>query len=184
MRRFLFAVACLGAMQAAGPLSAQTRLDAAGTAPLPSVVLPPELDRVLRDYERAWRARDAAALAALFAQDGFVLQDSRPPIRGRPAIQAAYESQSGGPLRLRALSFAAGETVGYIIGAYGYGRTPGDTGKFTLTLQRAPDGAWLIFSDMDNQDASRQAPATPGPSDGAGRQAVHEKGTEETAEPL
>jgi hypothetical protein len=34
--------------------------------PLPSVTLPPELDRVLRDYEREWQARSAPALAALF----------------------------------------------------------------------------------------------------------------------
>jgi hypothetical protein len=38
----------------------------APTAPLPSVALPPGLDHVLRDYERAWRARDADALAGLF----------------------------------------------------------------------------------------------------------------------
>ena len=38
-----------------------------------TVALPPELARVLTDYEKAWQARDAAALAALFAEDGFVL---------------------------------------------------------------------------------------------------------------
>jgi hypothetical protein len=33
-----------------------------GSAPasVPSVALPPELDRVLRDYESAWAAKDAA----------------------------------------------------------------------------------------------------------------------------
>ncbi len=54
-------------------------------------------------------------------------------------------------------------TVGYIIGAYGYGNTPGDTGKFTLTLRRSPGGPWQIFSDMDNLNAPpqhRRAPDT------------------------
>jgi uncharacterized protein (TIGR02246 family) len=115
------------------------------------VTLPPALDRVLRDYERAWRAGDASALAALFAEDGFVLQGGRAPVRGRMAIRAAYAGQGGAPLRLRALAAATADTVGYIIGTYGYGDSPGDQGKFTLTLRRAPDGAWLIFSDMDNQ---------------------------------
>ena len=41
-------------------------------APLPSIVLPPELDRVLRDYERGWPAGDATALADLFADAAFV----------------------------------------------------------------------------------------------------------------
>ena len=117
---------------------------------LPSVQLPPALDRVLRDYERAWRARDVAALVALFTDDGFVLQPGRAPARGRAALARVYEGQGGGALRLRALAYAHADSVGYIIGAYGYGNAPGDEGKFTLTLRRARDGRWLIASDMDN----------------------------------
>ena len=123
---------------------------------LPSITLPASLERVLRDYEEAWRRGDAAGLATLFAEDGFVLQGERPPARGRLAIQRAYTGHGGSPLRLRALAAAASDTVGYIIGAYGYGDAPTDVGKFTLTLRRAPGGAWLIFSDMDN--TNRTAP--------------------------
>src|SRR5688572_10747688 len=68
------------------PLAAQVTPPATAPAPaaapaptLPSVALPAALDRVLRDYERAWRANDAPALAALFAEDGFVMQGGRPP---------------------------------------------------------------------------------------------------------
>jgi len=121
---------------------------------LASVVLPPALDRVLRNYEAAWRRGDALALAQLFAEDGFVLQGGRPPVRGRTAIQAAYARQGGGALRLRALAASAADTAGFIVGAYGYADTPGDQGKFTLTLRRQRGGPWLTFSDMDN--ASRQ----------------------------
>lgn len=126
------------------------------TAELPSITLAPALDRVLRDYEAAWRKGDAAALAALFAEDGFVLQSGRAPVRGRAAIQAAYAGQGGAPLRLRALAASVSDTTGFIIGAYGYGTTPGDQGKFTLTLRRARGGPWLIMSDMDN---TTRAPA-------------------------
>lgn len=121
---------------------------------LPSVALPAALERVLRDYEAAWRRGDAAGLAALFAEDGFVLQSGRVPARGRAAIQAAYAGQGGGPLRLRALAASVADTVGYIVGAYGYGDTPADEGKFTLTLRRRRGGPWLIFSDMDNSSRS------------------------------
>ena len=123
------------------------------SAPLPSVTLPPALDRVLRDYERAWRSRDVDALVALFTPDGFVLQPERPPARGRAALAEVYPGQGGGPLRLRALAYATADTVGYIVGAYGYGNDPADAGKFTLTLRRARDGRWLIASDMDNGNA-------------------------------
>ncbi|ASR44963.1 DUF4440 domain-containing protein [Xanthomonas citri pv. mangiferaeindicae] len=120
------------------------------------MALPPELARVLRDYEQAWRAGDAVALAALFAEDGFVLQSNRPPVRGHAAIQAAYAGQGGGPLRLRALAFAAEDTIAYIVGAYGYGDAPSDTGKFTLTLTREAGAPWRIASDMDNSNAPPQ----------------------------
>ena len=157
----MVAVVVLGFMLVAGPLLGQNVPEPATSTELPDVALPTQLDRVLRDYERAWRAGDAVALASLFTEDGFVLQSNRPPIRGRPAIQAAYEDQGGGPLRLRALAFSTGDTIGYIIGAYGYDNTPGDTGKFTLTLRRTPGEPWLIFSDMDNPNASPQHRSLP-----------------------
>lgn len=160
--RLISAVTFLATLAGAGGLGAQN----ASSPPsvLPSVALPPMLDRVLRDYEAAWHRGDAAGLAALFHEDGFVLQGGRPPVRGRTAIQRAYTGQGGSPLRLRALATAIGDTVGYIIGAYGYGDSPEDVGKFTLTLRRRPRGPWLIFSDMDN--SSRPArPASAPPAD-------------------
>lgn len=133
----------LSAQSAASPTPASS-------PPLPSITLPAALDRVLRDYEAAWRRGDAAALAALFAEDGFVLQSGRAPVRGRAAIRATYSGQGSAPLQLRALAASVADTVGYIIGAYGYGEPRGDVGKFTLTLRRRAGGPWLIFSDMDN----------------------------------
>lgn len=164
MGRSLLAIVVFALMLAAGPLRGQGAQEPSAIKELPSSVLPPELDRVLRDYERAWRAGDAAALAALFAEDGFVLQSNHPPVRGRTAIQAAYAGQGGGPLRLRALAFASEDTIAYIIGGYGYGDKPGDTGKFTLTLRRKSGEPWLIYSDMDNANAApRQRGAPPIP---------------------
>jgi ketosteroid isomerase-like protein len=117
---------------------------------VPTASLPPALDKVLRDYEAAWRKGDAAALAALFAEDGFVLQTGRAPIRGRAAITSAYTGQGGSPLVLHALAGSVADTVGYIIGTYDYGTAGPEQGKFTLTLRRRAGGPWLIFSDMDN----------------------------------
>lgn len=115
----------------------------------PSVTLPPALDRVLRDYEKAWSSRSAAGLAELFAEDGFVLQPGRPPARGRKNIQERYEGR-GGPLSLRALEYAASDSIGYIIGAYSIARDERDIGKFILLVKRVPPGPWYIAADMDN----------------------------------
>ncbi len=118
----------------------------------PTVTLPPELARVLTDYEKAWRAKDEKALATLFVDDGFVLSSGRPPVRGRKQIEKRYEN-SGGPLVLRAIAYATEGSIGYIIG--GFSRTNGapDIGKFTLVVRKGPDGGWLIVSDMDNSNS-------------------------------
>jgi ketosteroid isomerase-like protein len=129
---------------------------------MPSVELPAELSRVLRDYERAWRARDAAALARLFLEDGFILQNGKPPVRGREPIREAY-SKSGGPLYLRALAYSVDGTTGYIIGAYSGAENAPDSGKFILALRRGTDGRWLIAADMDNANRRASPPSPPAP---------------------
>ena len=152
---------CFAAVSAANAQS-----PAAAAPQLPSVSLPEELDRVLRDYEAAWRSGDASKVAALFSADGFVLQNGRAPVRGRDAIGKAYAGQAGGELKLRALAYAVADTVGYILGAYTYGNAPGDIGKFTVTLRRPRGAPWEIFSDMDNGNQARRQPtaASPPPS--------------------
>jgi len=121
----------------------------------PAVRLPPELARVLADYEAGWRAGDGAALARLFDEDGFVLPNGDPPIQGRAAIQRYYQS-AGSPLVLRAFSFATDGSVGYILGGFSKQEGQPDTGKFTLTLRKTNDGRWLIMSDMDNPNRRPQ----------------------------
>ena len=119
---------------------------------LPSIVLPPELDRVLRDYERDWQGNDGEALAALFTSDGFVASGTG-WVRGTDAIQERY-AETGGGLQLRALAFATADSVGYIIGAYGYGdqADPPDRGSFVLALRLGSDGQWLIGADLDKSN--------------------------------
>lgn len=145
--RGLAALLALGSLTVAGTARGQE-------AP-PSVDLPPELERVLHDYERGWRTGDAAALASLFTEDGWVLPSGGAPVRGREGIEERYRS-AGGPLRLRALSYRTDGSVGYIVGAYGYDdREEGDVGKFVLALHRDADGRWLIAADIDNGSGGR-----------------------------
>jgi ketosteroid isomerase-like protein len=122
-----------------------------------SIELPPALARVLRDYETAWRGRDAAALARLFAEDGYVMANGGPPVKGRAAIEKHYTG-AGGPLFLRAFVYAEEGAIGYILGGFTSERGAADAGKFTLTLRKGPDGVWLIVSDMDNANRRPQRP--------------------------
>jgi ketosteroid isomerase-like protein len=116
--------------------------------PLPSVALPPELARVLTDYEKAWRAKDASALAQLFADDRVVVPNSCAPVKGRAKVQECYTG-AGGALFLRATAYAAAEGQGYIIGSFRLTEADGDVGKFVLTLVKGPDARWLVVADMD-----------------------------------
>jgi len=127
--------------------------------PLPSIALPAELARVLTDYEAGWRAGDGVALAALFTEDGFVLPNGRPPVRGRDAIRKFYGGP-GGALVLRAFAFATEGRIGYILGGFARAEGQPDVGKFTLTLRKEEGGKWRIVSDMDNGNSSPRSPAT------------------------
>ena len=60
MRRSRLAVILLSGLLMAGPVVAQESAER-----LADVALPAALDRVLRDYEQAWRTGDAKALAGL-----------------------------------------------------------------------------------------------------------------------
>jgi hypothetical protein len=124
---------------------------------LPPVELPAALDRVLRDYERAWKEGDGELLAALFTIDGMTLANESLPVRGRSAIAAGI-SKPGGDLQLRAFAWATSDTVGYIIGGFRYPTTTGPGGKFVLALRRGPDGRWFIAADIDNAASRPRAP--------------------------
>lgn len=151
LRDYVVLVGSVSAIMVAGLVPDKYRAGsearAQAPAPLPTVDLPPELNRVLRDYETHWKAKDGAALGALFTDDGFVARG--PWIRGREAIRVAYSTSSGGDLRLRAVGFATSDTVGYIIGGFRYGDASIDGGKFILALRRAARGEWKIAADLD-----------------------------------
>lgn len=136
------------------PPTPEARREPAAETAEPSVKLPPELSRVLTDYETGWKAGDAAALANLFAEDGYVLGQGRGPVKGRAAIQKLY-TRNGSPLSLRAIAYAIEGNVGYIIGGYSGEMGKPDDGKFTLTL-RKENGRWMILSDMDNSNRRAQ----------------------------
>ncbi len=139
----MFSVATAGA---AGGQSPQAAVDAQTPA---TITLPPAFDRVLRDYEAAWRAGDGARLAALFIEDGFAVQSGSPIRRGRAAIAAGL-TKPGGELQLSAFAYSSSGNVGYIVGGFRYPTSPGPGGRFVLALQSGPDGRWLIAADLDN----------------------------------
>jgi ketosteroid isomerase-like protein len=134
----------------------------ADPAPLPSITLPPELARVLTDYETQWR-HGGDSLVKLFTEDAILTVGGKPPARGRAAIGAHFAGPKG-PLALRAIAYAAEGNIAYIIGGYTMERGAPDIGKFVLTLKKGPNGRWLIFSDMDTGNSAPQRRPAPPPT--------------------
>jgi ketosteroid isomerase-like protein len=129
--------------------SAQTPQAPPVTQAPPAISLPPAFDRVLRDYEAAWRDGDGPWLALLFTEDGFAVQNGSPIRRGRAAIAGGL-TKPGGTLQLTAYAYSSSGNVGYIVGGYRYPSAAGAGGRFVLALRSGPDGRWLIAADLDN----------------------------------
>lgn len=129
-----------------------------------STPLPPAFEQLLRDYERAWVAKDLPALAALFAADGMALPNGQPPAQGAAAIMAAYQRGAGSPLALRALQHGVDGSLGYLIGGFAPAADQPDFGKFVLLLRREADGRWRILADMDNPNAMPRRSPPPAPA--------------------
>ena len=142
-------VVALGIVIAGAQAGAQTPQAPAGTQMPPVISLPLAFDRVLRDYEAAWRDGDGARLAALFTEDGFAVQSGSPIRHGRAAIAGGI-TKPGGALQLTAYAYSSSGNVAYIVGGYRYPTTVGAGGRFVLALQAGPDGRWLIAADLDN----------------------------------
>lgn len=151
---------CALAIAFVPPAIAQTPPPAA----LPSVALPPEIDSVLRAYERAWTANDPAALARLFTPDGMALPNGNAPAQGSAAIAAVYARGAGSPLALRALAFHQAQDLAYVVGGFAPAANQPDVGKFVLVLRRGADGQWRIAADIDNMNARPQRPPQSAPA--------------------
>jgi ketosteroid isomerase-like protein len=142
-------VVALTILIAGAEAGAQTPQAPPDTQVPPVISLPPALDRVLRDYEAAWRDGDGSRLAALFTEDGLAVQSGSPIRRGRVAIAGGL-TKPGGTLQLTAYAYSSSGSVGYIVGGYRYPETVGAGGRFVLALRSDPEGRWLIAADLDN----------------------------------
>jgi hypothetical protein len=94
---------------------------------LPTIALPSELDRVLRDWKRL--------AGEMFGPGRALHQRRRERAAGAPAgpqprrAGRVYRGQGGGLLSCVRWRMPTADSVGYIIGAYGYGDDPADQGS-------------------------------------------------------
>lgn len=108
-------------------------------------------EAIMERWAEAIEADDAAAVAALFAQDGVLLSNDAPTARGRAAIQGVIQGWiDAGEENDRSSTIAAfvGDDRAVLARAYEVDfladdGTASERGRYLVTFRRE-DGAWLV----------------------------------------
>ena len=121
------------------------------------------------NWEKAYAAGDAKALAALYAEDAILFPPGVPPVNGRAAIQEFFTKDVAAAKGAGAVFALNPKTdvgvsgnMGWESGTYKVTVKGAvvETGKF-LAVSRKKDGKWLYIRDTWNADASPASPAPP-----------------------
>lgn len=104
------------------------------------------IDALWGQYLSAYRIGDAEGCARVFTDDAELYSPFAPVAKGRDAIRALHAdwTDGGAPDKtLSVLSWGASEGLAWCVAAYGEGTATG-TGTSLSSLERQPDGGWLI----------------------------------------
>jgi uncharacterized protein (TIGR02246 family) len=139
----------------AAPLAAAAAADPAG--------IRQDIEQKIAQRILAFIAGDAAAAAAMFADDGVLMLSGVPQITGRAAIEQALVGFFGA---VRYHSVVANVQEVQFFGDYALemgttvftyeagGRTIVDRGKYIVGWKREPGGDWKIHRDISNTTSS------------------------------
>jgi uncharacterized protein (TIGR02246 family) len=138
----------------AGISSAQSASKASGAA---------TPDEIRQRWMAAGNAKDAAGVAALYADDAMVMPPNAAVVKGRAGIQSFWKGmldQLASNVTLTRVGGWQGGDTGYEAGTYAAMMgTANDTGKYLITFKKGADGKWLITNDIFNSDLPCPPPA-------------------------
>lgn len=110
-------------------------------------------------FTEALKSGDAAAIAALYADDAVRLPPDEPMVRGRAAIEQGFNEFFAGTsardLTLTTVDVGASGDLAYEIGTFTFqGETEAGAaerqGKYVVVWKRAADGTWKMQVDIWN----------------------------------
>ena len=130
---------------------------APATAPVDKSAAEAEIRKGDEAYFNAVKAKDAAAIAALYAEDATSMPPNMPAEQGREAIRKGNEAflktpqlaMTGGATSIK---FSDDGTLAYETGTYtvtfadSKGKTMKDEGKF-LNILKKENGKWVVVAD-------------------------------------
>ena len=117
-----------------------------------------ELRAAEDEWQALWLAKDAQALAALYAEDGMRLPPDATRTVGREAIEAMFEDEFAAGLenlQLEATDIGHDGNLGWIVGNSTIEFPMGDsmgtgTGNYVVVYRKEADGVWRIVVDTWN----------------------------------
>jgi uncharacterized protein (TIGR02246 family) len=122
------------------------------------------ITKVAEAYAAAMLAGDAAAAAAVYAEDAIEMPPGHPAVRGRAAIEAYYRGMFSG-CRFTEFTLQTEQTrvsgdVGYAVGLSRVSLTPAggppvhEAGKYLVVLKRS-GGSWKVAYAIHNADETQ-----------------------------
>jgi uncharacterized protein (TIGR02246 family) len=141
------------------------------------------IDEINKKWLEAIAAKDANAIAAIYAEDGHMLPPNAPKAVGREAIKKGWEGFLGLPgmqLTFETEKFEVARSADVAVEIQTYKFTTGegaaqvtDTGKGLVTWVKR-DGKWFVLADMFSSDLP---PPPPAPATDASAPAAPADGT-------
>ena len=115
---------------------------------LPSVQLPPELDRLVSDFGKNWNSK--TGLAPLFAEDSMIVKrDVNNWVKGRRIVSDIWSQTYGEEITLIPISYKIDNSAGYIMAYIADADTPPTIfGQAMIALEKETDGKWRIAGKM------------------------------------
>jgi uncharacterized protein (TIGR02246 family) len=127
------------------------------------------IDDVRNRYIAGYNAGDAAAVAALFAEDAISMPDHHATLEGRAAIESYLRDLFMQYSASTTITPGETEVIGDIAHEHGSftvtltpkagGTAMTETGKYLVILKKGSDGTWLLHHDIDNSNVPPPAPA-------------------------
>ena len=120
----------------------------------------PTISKLAKEYMAAFNGKDAAKVAALYAEDATISPPNEPAAHGRKNVQAWAQKnfdQGANNLVLTPTESAISGNIAYEVGTYSIGISPAgqkpitDKGKYVIVLKQT-GGRWLIAHDIYNSD--------------------------------
>jgi len=117
------------------------------------------IEKTIAAWEKAFNAKDAAAVSKLYTEDAILLPPGSPAVNGRANIQSFFQSfisAGGSDAKLRVVKVESSGEIAYEIGAFEatlplpQGGTARGSGKYVVIWRRQPDGSVKLAVDIFN----------------------------------